>query len=92
MQACRRRFLGQASATGLAALPLLWLSSPAAARSNAALRSQLKYQDAPFQGQNCSQCLEFLPAKAAGTQAGCKVIPDDDEISPQGWCTAWNTL
>ena len=87
----RRRFL-QYSAPRLAALPLLLLGQVAAARTNDELRAKLKYQATPFEGKSCSSCLEFLPTSPPGDHGGCKLLPDDDEILANGYCTLWNTL
>ena len=64
----------------------------ACASRNASLRSQFQYQETPLSGKSCSSCLEFLPGKAERDPGGCKRIPGDDEISPDGYCTLWNTL
>lgn len=88
----RRRFLQYSSQAALLALPWIPLSRPACAAANAPLRAQLKYQDTPLNGQSCTSCLEFLPGKSPADRGGCKAIPGDDEISPEGWCTLWNTL
>ena len=61
----------------------------ARAAQNAQLRAALKYQDAPMQGQQCSTCAQFIPGKTPKDRGGCKIMPGDTEISPQGWCTAW---
>ena len=49
------------------------------AATNPTLRAQLHYQDQPNDGQRCLSCLEFIPGRS-------------DEISPDGYCSAWNTL
>jgi hypothetical protein len=61
----------------------------APAAQNAQLRAALKYQDAPMQGQQCSTCAQFIPGKTPKDRGGCKIMPGDTEISPQGWCTGW---
>jgi high potential iron-sulfur protein len=61
----------------------------ARATQNAQLRAALKYQEAPMQGQQCSTCAQFIPGKTPKDRGGCKIMPGDTEISPQGWCTAW---
>ena len=81
----RRQFLKTA-----ALLPLVLISQGAGARTNSSLRSDLKYQPMPKDGMSCSSCLEFIPGdKDLGR---CRVIPNDDEISPNGYCTKWNSM
>lgn len=72
--------------------PLIFVSRQACANINAGLRTQFKYQNTPKENMNCAICLEFLPGKADKDPGGCKVIPGDDEISPEGYCTRWNTM
>ena len=83
----RRNFIKGAGAT-LAVLPLL----RARAATNPSQRAQLHYQDQPKDGQRCLSCLEFIPGRSEQALGGCKLLPGDDEISPNGYCTAWNTL
>ncbi len=87
----RRKFL-QTTGSVLALIPLVAITRQASASTNAALRGQLKYQDTPKDGMSCSTCLEFIPGKTAKDLGGCKVIQGDDEISPNGYCTKWNSL
>lgn len=85
MHAPRRNFLKVA-----AVLPLILISRQAGARTNAGLREEFKYQTTPKDDMNCQSCLEFIPGdKDLGR---CKVIPEDDEISPNGYCTKWNSV
>lgn len=81
----RRRFilLGTATVAGTV------LASGALAQTNASLRSALKYQDQPKGPQRCDNCMHWVPGANATAKGGCKVIPGDKEIAPQGWCTAW---
>jgi hypothetical protein len=88
----RRQFLLQAGTSSLISLPLVWLSAPSCAATNETMRVQLKYQDSPLDGKSCTSCLEFLPGKAEADRGSCKVIPGDDQISPQGYCTLWNSM
>ncbi len=87
----RRRFLKTASFV-LALIPLVTVSRQATANTNPVLRAQLKYQDFPKDDMRCTTCLEFIPGKTDKDSGGCKVIPGDDEISPNGYCTKWNTM
>ena len=86
----RRRFL-QTASVALALIPLVVIR-PARANTNASVRAQLKYQNTPNNEMSCASCLEFIPGKSAKDLGGCKVIPDDDEIAPNAYCTSWNTM
>lgn len=87
----RRQFLKSAG-IALVLIPLVTLSKQAMASTNAKVRAELKYQNSPKDGMSCSACLEFIPGKTDKDLGKCKVIPEDDEISPNGYCTKWNTL
>ena len=87
----RREFLKTASFT-LVLIPLVAISKQAKANTNAKLRTEFKYQNTPKDGMNCSACLEFIPGKTDKDSGKCKVIQGDDEISPNGYCTKWNTM
>ena len=87
----RRRFL-RLSATGTTFIPLASLIGEARAATNQGLRAQYKYQNSPLEGKNCTSCLEFIPSSLATAPGRCKLIPGDDEISPNGYCTLWNTM
>jgi hypothetical protein len=89
--AARRRWI-KAASLALAAIPIVAITGRALATFNAATRAQLKYQDHPLEGKSCSACLEFIPGKTEADLGGCKKIPDDNEISPNGYCTLWNTM
>jgi hypothetical protein len=87
----RRKFL-KSTSVAISLVPLAAFVPQARAGSNKALRSQLKYQDTPQDGKSCTSCLEFIPAKSDKALGACKVIPGDDEISPNGYCALWNTM
>ena len=75
-----------------ATVPVIAITSEAWAAQNAALRGALKYQDKPGKdGQKCSTCTHWVAGKTATAKGSCKIIPDDDEISPEGWCVGWVT-
>ena len=84
----RRQFL-KFTGAAVAMIPVMAVSNRAAAAPNAALRTALKYQDKPLAEKNCANCLQFVPGANAKANGGCKIIPGDTEISPQGYCTAW---
>lgn len=89
MNSTRRHFLKKVSAA-LLLIPLL--DRQANAASNATVRAQLQYRNTPIDGMSCTACLEFLPGKSDKDSGGCKLIPGDDEISPNGYCTKWNSM
>ena len=84
--AARRRFvmMGTAALAGG-----LLASRSAQAQKNDALRSALKYQEQPKGDQRCNNCLHWVPGANPSARGGCKVIPGDTQINPQGWCSAW---
>jgi hypothetical protein len=86
----RRRFL-QTASIALALIPLV-VARTACAKTNASVRAQLKYQNMPNNDMSCASCLEFIPGKTNKDLGGCKVIPGDDEIALNGYCTSWNTM
>ena len=85
MNTTRRKFLKIS-----ALLPLFLTIQEAGAQTNPSLRAEFKYQSAPKGDMSCASCLEFIPDnKDAGR---CRVIPGDDEISPNSYCTKWNSM
>jgi len=87
----RRRML-KLSGAAVLSVPLIFVARSAQAKSNAAQREALKYQPTPNGIAQCANCLEFLPGASESAPGGCKLMPGDDEISPSGYCTAWNTM
>ncbi len=84
----RRQFL-KMGGVALAMIPVMVVSSRSQAATNAPLRTALKYQAKPEGDKHCGNCLQFVPGASATAPGGCKVMPGDTEISPQGYCTAW---
>ena len=84
----RRQFLKLGGAA-LTLIPVIAFAGNAAAATNAAMRTSLKYQDKPNGEKHCANCVQFVPGKTAKDKGGCKVMRGDTEISPQGYCTAW---
>jgi hypothetical protein len=84
----RRTWLKGIAITAVA-VPLAGVATQASAAKNDASRKALQYQDTPKNGNNCAGCMQFVPGKDAKSPGGCKVIPGDNEISPNGWCAAW---
>ena len=72
--------------------PLFLLSRKGEAKTNEPLRAQFKYQNTPKENMKCLSCLEFVPGKTDKDLCGCKILPGDDEISPEGYCLRWNTM
>lgn len=87
----RRKFLKTAG-FALVLTPLVAITRQARAATNPILRAEFKYQNFPKGDMNCTNCLEFVPGKTDKDLGRCKVIPGDDEISPNGYCTKWNTM
>jgi hypothetical protein len=87
----RRKFF-QTAVIALVLLPIAGISRQAMANTNKALRAKLKYQNTPKDNMSCTACLEFVPGKSEKDLGGCKVIPGDDEISPDGYCSSWNSM
>ena len=74
----------------LATIPAVAITSKAWAAPNAAMRDALKYQDKPGKdGQKCSACMHWVPGKTPIAKGSCKIMPNDDEINPEGWCVGW---
>ncbi len=86
----RRRLLTLSGA--VLGVPLVFVARSACASTNAAQRAALKYQPTPNGISQCANCLEFLPGASDTAPGGCRLMPGDDEISPAGYCTAWNTM
>ena len=78
----RRQFL-KISGAILATIPIVVVSGRADAATNAAVRAALKYQGTPEGDKSCANCMQFV------APSSCKLIPDDTEISPQGYCAVW---
>jgi len=91
MNSARRSFLIN-TYVGLVFIPLVVFSRQAMAQTNAAMRAKFKYQDTPLDKMSCTSCLEFIPGKSDSDRGGCKLMPGDDEISPNGYCTEWNSM
>ena len=84
----RRQFLKLGGAA-LAMIPVIAVSGNAAAATNAAMRTALKYKDTPEADKNCTNCLQFVPGKTPKDKGGCKLLPGDTEVAPMGYCVAW---
>ena len=84
----RRQFLKIGGGV-IAMIPIMVASNGADAATSAALRTSLKYQTKPEGDKSCAKCINFIPGASAKASGGCKVIPGDTEISPQGYCIAW---
>ena len=87
-----RRTFFKTAGIALALIPLAGIHRQAMATTNPAIRAKLKYQSTPKDNMTCTSCLEFVPGKTAKDLGGYKVIPGDNEIAPDGYCTSWNTM
>ena len=88
MKENRRQFLKLGGAA-LAMIPVMVISGQAHAAANAAMRTSLKYQAKPEGDKSCTNCMQFVPGANPKALGGCKIMPGDTEISPQGYCAAW---
>lgn len=87
----RRQFL-KIGGAALAMIPVMSVSGNALATTNASMRAGMKYQDKPNGDKHCAICMQFVPGKTPKDKGGCKIIPGDTEISPQGYCVAWAAI
>ena len=70
-------------------IPIIAVSGRADAATNATMRAALIYQDTPSGDKSCLNCVQFVPGASASELGGCKVLPGDTEIAPQGYCSVW---
>jgi High potential iron-sulfur protein len=91
VQKSRRVWLKAATGAAVAA-PLVFFSQQGLAAKNDALRGSLKYQDTPSGSKQCSNCMQFVPGKTPKDKGGCKILPNDTEIAPTGFCVAYVEL
>ncbi|MBK1680766.1 hypothetical protein [Rhodocyclus tenuis] len=85
----RRRLL-KIGCAALVAVPLMSLSGNAAAVTNATMRNALKYVDQSADpAKVCAGCLNFKPGPAPTDAGGCKIIGNDTEILPTGYCSGF---
>ena len=87
-QTTRRSFL-KIGGSALAMIPVIAMTGSAIATTNAAMRTSLKYKATPEGDKNCAGCVQFVPGASPKDLGGCKILPGDTEISPQGYCMAW---
>jgi len=87
-QSNRRDFL-KAGVLAVATGALAGIPIRGSAATNAAMRSALKYQTKPEAEKQCANCLQFVPGANPTAPGGCKIMPGDTEISPQGYCVGW---
>lgn len=81
----RRTFIRLAvlAATAPAAAALA-PAAPALAEDGKARKVDMKYQDHPLNGQDCDDCIHFLPGKKEDGPGTCEIV--EGSISPNGWC------
>lgn len=83
MNQSRRNMLKMGGMT-LAMIPIVALAA-----RNDGIRASMKYKDTPDGDKKCADCNLFIAGASPTTPGGCKVFPNDTEISPNGYCIAW---
>jgi len=83
MNQSRRNMLKMGGMT-LALIPIVALAA-----KNDGIRTSMKYKDTPEGDKKCIDCNLFVPGASPTAPGGCKVFPNDTEISPNGYCIAW---
>jgi len=68
----------------LAVVPVLPLAGRALAADGKARKADMQYQDKPKDGQDCDDCIHFVPGKSAKAMGQCQIV--EGPISPNGWC------
>jgi hypothetical protein len=81
--------LSRRNALKLGGVALAMIPVVAFAAKNEAMRSSMKYKDAPEGDKSCANCIQFVPGKSAADPGGCKIFPGDTEVSSKGYCVAW---
>jgi len=81
-----RRSLIKYGLTTLALIPVVALAA-----KNDAMRASTQYKDTPEGDKQCSGCAQFVPGASAKDKGGCKIFPNDTEVSPTGYCIAGAT-
>lgn len=79
-----RRSMIKLGAAALAMIPVVALAA-----KNDSMRASMKYKDSPEGDKSCATCVQFVPGKSATDLGGCKIFPNDTEVSPKGYCAAW---
>ena len=52
-----------------------------------ATKQAMQYQDQPKNGQECDQCMHWIPGSSPTAQGQCKVV--EGPINPKGYCVAF---
>ncbi len=71
----------------LPALACATLALPLEADAAKGGKAQFKYQSKPKNGQQCSGCRFYEPAKTAAANGACTLVAGS--ISPNAWCIAY---
>lgn len=58
-----------------------------AAAQSKATKQAMQYQEQPKNGQECDQCMHWIPGANAGATGQCKVV--EGPINPKGYCVAF---
>jgi anaerobic selenocysteine-containing dehydrogenase len=62
------------------------IAGPALAQAKAT-KQAMQYQDQPKNGQECDQCMHWIPGPSPTAQGQCKVV--EGPINPKGYCVAF---
>jgi len=71
---------------GAAALAGACFAGRASAQAKADKKA-MQYQEQPKNGQECDQCMHWIPGPKPDAQGQCKVV--EGPINPKGWCAAF---
>jgi hypothetical protein len=52
-----------------------------------ASKQAMQYQEQPKNGQECDQCMQWIPGPKPDAPGTCKVV--EGPINPKGWCAAF---
>lgn len=52
-----------------------------------ASKQAMQYQEQPKNGQECDQCMHWIPGPKPDAPGTCKVV--EGPINPKGWCAAF---
>ena len=87
--AVSRRTLIKTSLGALAGIALVSLTGTKTLAADIKLaKSAVQYEDvAKNAGQDCDDCIHFIPGKTSNATGTCKIV--EGEISPHGHCIAF---
>lgn len=82
----RRLLMRGAALLPVAAIVAL-LAPPRGAIAAKLSKADVKYQDKPNAGNDCDDCIQFIPGATRTAAGTCKVV--EGAISRQGYCLAF---